>query len=129
MSMFTYGFRINKIFNNEGATAHFNSREIVSAIVNLSDAKKVLTPDEYFFVEVVFEISHLINEKHGPRDSLISEDELVPTTEIPDANIFLTIARPIPRDAPLTIATFIQRTSLWIDYIIRKKKYQDKKEP
>lgn len=55
MSMFTYGFRVNKIFKNENETAFFTPSEIVSAIVNLLDAKKSLTRDEYFFVSVVFE--------------------------------------------------------------------------
>lgn len=55
MSIFTYGFRVNKIFNNESATAFFTPSEIVSAIVNLIDAKKSLTQEEYFFVSVVFE--------------------------------------------------------------------------
>lgn len=55
MSIFTYGFRVNKIFKNENETAFFTPSEIVSAIVNLLDAKKSLTRDEYFFVSVVFE--------------------------------------------------------------------------
>ena len=39
------------------------NKEIVSAIVNLRDAKKVLTPDEYFFVEVVFEVYRQLNHE------------------------------------------------------------------
>lgn len=49
MSFFTYWFRVNKIFNDQNATAYFTPSEIVSAIVNLLDAKKSLTRDEYFF--------------------------------------------------------------------------------
>ncbi len=55
MSIFTYGIRVNKIFSNENATAYFTPSEIVSAIVNLIDAKRCLTSDEYFFVSVIFE--------------------------------------------------------------------------
>ncbi len=55
MSIFTYGFRVNKIFKNESETAFFTPSEIVFAIVNLIDAKKFLTQEEYFFVSVVFE--------------------------------------------------------------------------
>ena len=63
MSIFTYGFRVNKIFKNENETAFFTPSEIVSAIVNLLDAKKSLTRDEYFFVYVVFETYRQIKSK------------------------------------------------------------------
>ena len=63
MSIFTYGFRVNKIFKNENETAFFTPSEIVSAIVNLIDAKKSLTRDEYFFVSVVFETYKQIKRK------------------------------------------------------------------
>ena len=63
MSIFTYGFRVNKIFKNESETAFFTPSEIVSAIVNLLDAKKSLTQDEYFFVSVVFETYRQIKRK------------------------------------------------------------------
>ena len=63
MSIFTYGFRVNKIFKNEKETAFFTPSEIVSAIVNLLDAKKSLTQDEYFFVSVVFETYRQIKRK------------------------------------------------------------------
>ena len=63
MSIFTYGFRVNKIFKNENETAFFTPSEIVSAIVNLLDAKKSLTRDEYFFVSVVFETYRQIKRK------------------------------------------------------------------
>lgn len=63
MSIFTYGFRVNKIFKNENETAFFTPSEIVSAIVNLLDAKKTLTRDEYFFVSVVFETYRQIKRK------------------------------------------------------------------
>ena len=63
MSIFTYGFRVNKIFKNENETAFFTPSEIVSAIVNLLDAKKFLTRDEYFFVSVVFETYRQIKRK------------------------------------------------------------------
>lgn len=63
MSIFTYGFRVNKIFKNENETAFFTPSEIVSAIVNLLDAKKSLTKDEYFFVSVVFETYRQIKRK------------------------------------------------------------------
>ena len=63
MSIFTYGFRVNKIFKNENETAFFTPSEIVSAIVNLLDAKKSLTQDEYFFVSVVFETYRQIKRK------------------------------------------------------------------
>ena len=63
MSIFTYGFRVNKIFKNENETAFFTPSEIVSAIVNLLDAKKSLTRDEYFFVSVVFETYRKIKRK------------------------------------------------------------------
>ena len=63
MSIFTYGFRVNKILKNESETAFFTPSEIVSTIVNLLDAKKSLTPDEYFFVSVVFETYRQIKRK------------------------------------------------------------------
>lgn len=63
MSIFTYGFRVNKIFKNENETAFFTPSEIVSAIVNLFDAKKSLTRDEYFFVSLVFETYRQIKRK------------------------------------------------------------------
>ena len=63
MSIFTYGFRVNKILKNESETAFFTPSEIVSAIVNLLDAKESLTPDEYFFVSVVFETYRQIKRK------------------------------------------------------------------
>lgn len=63
MSIFTYGFRVNKIFKNENETAFFTPSEIVSVIVNLLDAKKSLTRDEYFFVSVVFETYRQIKRK------------------------------------------------------------------
>ena len=63
MSIFTYLFRVNKIFKNESKAAFFTPREIVSAIVNLLDAKKSLTQDEYFFVSVVFETYRQIKIK------------------------------------------------------------------
>ena len=63
MSIFTCGFRVNKIFKNENETAFFTPSEIVSAIVNLLDAKKSLTRDEYFFVSVVFETYRQIKRK------------------------------------------------------------------
>ena len=55
MSIFTYGFKVNKIFKNKNETAFFTPSEIVFAIVNLHDAKKSLTQEEFFFVSVVFE--------------------------------------------------------------------------
>lgn len=61
--IFTYGFRVNKIFKNENETAFFTPSEIVSAIVNLLDAKKSLTRDEYFFVSVVFDTYRQIKRK------------------------------------------------------------------
>ena len=63
MSIITYGFRVNKIFKNENETAFFTPSEIVSAIVNLLDAKNSLTRDEYFFVSVVFETYRQIKRK------------------------------------------------------------------
>lgn len=63
MSMFTYGFRVNKIFKDENATAYFTPSEIVSAIVNLMDAKRCLTKEEYFFVSVVFETFRMVKRK------------------------------------------------------------------
>lgn len=63
MSIFTYGFRLKKIFKNESATAFFTPSEIVSALVNLLDAKKSLTQEEYFFVSVVFEAHRQIKRK------------------------------------------------------------------
>ena len=54
MNFFSYGNRVNKIFSNEKATAVFRVREIVYAIVNLLDAQKELSKEEYFFVAVAF---------------------------------------------------------------------------
>ena len=63
MSLFTYGFRVKKILKNENETAFFTPKEIVSAIVNLLDAKRNLTYDEYFFVSVVFKAYRCFDEK------------------------------------------------------------------
>ena len=63
MSIFTYGFRVNKIFKNESEAAFFTPSEIVYSIVNLLDAKKSLTQDEYFFVSVVVETYRQIKTK------------------------------------------------------------------
>ena len=63
MSIFTYGFRVKKIFKNESEAAFFTPSEIVSAIVNLFDAKKALTQDEYFFVSLVFQTYRKVNTK------------------------------------------------------------------
>lgn len=63
MSIFTYGFRVNKIFKNESKTAFFTPSEIVSAIVNLIDAQNSLTQEEYFYVSVVFETYRQIKSK------------------------------------------------------------------
>ena len=63
MSIFTYGFRVSKILKNESATAFFSPSEIVSSIVNLLDARRNLTSDEYFHVSVVFETYRQIKEK------------------------------------------------------------------
>ena len=63
MSIVTYGFRVNKIFKNENETAYFTPSEIVSAIVNLLDAKRTITHDEYFWVYVVFETYRRIKSK------------------------------------------------------------------
>ena len=63
MSILTYLFRVNKIFKNENATAFFTPSEIVSGIVNLVDAKKVLSQEEYFFVSIVFETYRQIKKK------------------------------------------------------------------
>ena len=63
MSIFTYVFRVNKIFKNESEAAFFTPSEIVYSIVNLLDAKKSLTQDEYFFVSVVVETYRQIKTK------------------------------------------------------------------
>ena len=63
MSVFTYGIRVNKLFKNDGATAYFTPSEIVSSIVNLMEARKHLTQEEYFFVSVVFETYRGFKEK------------------------------------------------------------------
>ena len=63
MSMLTYGFRVNKIFNDESKTAYFKVKEIVNAIVNLIDAKKVLTDNEYFYVLVFYETFRKCDKK------------------------------------------------------------------
>lgn len=63
MSIFTYGFRINKIFKNQNATAYFTPSEIVRAIVNLLDAKKSLSSYEFYFVSAVFDTYRRIKRK------------------------------------------------------------------
>lgn len=63
MNFLTYGKRVDKIFKNERATAVFKPCEIVFAIVNLLDAKKALSEEEYFFVSVVFEVFKMAKKK------------------------------------------------------------------
>ena len=63
MGIFTFGFKVNKIFKKENATAFFTPCEIVFSIVNLMDAQKCLSRDEYFFVSVVFETYRQIKRK------------------------------------------------------------------
>lgn len=55
MGFFTYYTKVKKISKSLTATAYFTPSEIVSAIVNLLEAKKNLTPKEYFYVSVVFD--------------------------------------------------------------------------
>ena len=55
MGIFTYVFKVNKILKSDSATAAFAPSEVVSAIVNLVEAKKVLSNTEYQFVYAVFE--------------------------------------------------------------------------
>ena len=55
MGFFSYYFKVKKISKNLTATAYFTPSEIVSAIVNLLKAKKHLTPEEYYYVSVVFD--------------------------------------------------------------------------
>ena len=55
MSIFTYGFRINKILRDEHATAKFTPAEIVSTAVNLFLAKRILPTDEYEWISFVYE--------------------------------------------------------------------------
>ena len=47
---------MQRVLNNEGCTEKFTPAEIVSGIVNLLDAKRNLSQEEYFFVSVVFEV-------------------------------------------------------------------------
>lgn len=58
-----YFYKVNKISKDKTATAFFTTGEIVYAIVNLHDAKKYLTQEEYYFVSVVFETCKLLDDK------------------------------------------------------------------
>ncbi len=53
MSIFTYGHRVRKVLF-DGATANFKISEITMATVNLMDAKRCLSAQQYFYVEVVY---------------------------------------------------------------------------
>lgn len=61
--IFTYGYRVNKILNNEGKTAYFRTREIVSAIVNLMDAQRVLSEEEFKYVYAIYKLYSMVPNK------------------------------------------------------------------
>ena len=61
--IFAYIHKVKKIFDNESATADFTLSEIVSAIVNLLDAKKELTKEEYNYVLYVYDAFNKIKDK------------------------------------------------------------------
>ena len=63
MSIFSYIHRIKKIQKNLGATCFFSASEITSNIINLWDAKKRLSQQEYFYVCVIYETYQKINDK------------------------------------------------------------------
>lgn len=63
MGIFTYGIKVNKIMKDKAATAFFTPCEIVSAIVNLIDAKRNLSQEEYLFVSIVFETYRRLKNK------------------------------------------------------------------
>lgn len=54
--IFSYSKRVSKIANDKNAREYFSPSEIVYAMINLGEAKRCLTQQEYFFVQVVFEI-------------------------------------------------------------------------
>ncbi len=56
MGMFSFIRKAKKIQKKLGSAENFTSAEIVSAIINLWDAKKQLSEEEYFFVSVIYEI-------------------------------------------------------------------------
>lgn len=58
-----YVTRIKKIMWNKNAKAYFTPKEIVNAIVNLADAKKVLSQEEYYFIIIIFETFSMLNKK------------------------------------------------------------------
>ena len=63
MSIFTYGIRVKRVLFKHGATAEFTRSEVVSAIVNLMDARRYLSREEYIFVEAVFDIYRADKQK------------------------------------------------------------------
>ena len=63
MGIFTYGYRVKKIFKNDQATAFFKPSEIVSAIVNLLEVKRYLSAEECLWVNVVYGSFKSVNRK------------------------------------------------------------------
>lgn len=56
MGIFKFIYKVKKIQKNLGSAEMFTSSEIVSAIINLRDARKRLDPKEFFYVSVIYEV-------------------------------------------------------------------------
>ena len=63
MGIFGYIHKVNKIQKKIGATAYFTPAEIVSGRINLWDAKQKLTPQEYFYVSVIYETYKMVKKE------------------------------------------------------------------
>ena len=63
MWIFSYIHKVKKIQKKIGYTAFFTPAEIVSAIINLWDAKQKLNSEEYFYVNVLYETYRLLKNE------------------------------------------------------------------
>ena len=56
VNIFQYIHKLEKIQKKPGATAFFTPAEIISGLVNLSEAKQKLSEFEYFYILVVYKV-------------------------------------------------------------------------
>lgn len=59
----TYPFKVKKLVSNPNATAYFTLSEIVSALINMSKAKKLLSPEDYSYICRVYNKFNNLTEK------------------------------------------------------------------
>lgn len=63
LNLLNYVEKVNRISKDKAATAYFTTSEIANAIVNLLDAQRYLSQEEYYFVLIVFEVCNMLKDK------------------------------------------------------------------